>query len=120
MNVLIGSALKEGGTGRLASNRVERVHDLRPLLRAQNAHPFQRPCERLRSPNIRIDQPPVEVQRSGEALEDLGRPRLEAPAPEFHFRSPAPGPWPPAPAASARTFIGSPIRLMKPSASFWS
>ena len=50
-------------------------------------------------------------ERAGEALEDLRRPAFRTVRPRASFTCAA---------ASARTFIGSPIRLMKPSASFWS
>ncbi len=95
---------------------VERRDDLRALFRRQDADAFERPRERLRAANIGIDQPPVEIQRPGESLEDFRRPRFKPPAPQLHDLAPEDF----AAASPARTLIGSPIRLMKPSASFWS
>ena len=63
---------------------VERRYDLRPLLRRENADPFQRPRECLRAPNVAIDETPVKVQRVAEALEDFAGAAFKTPAPEFH------------------------------------
>ena len=77
----------------------------------QDAHALQRARKRLRALDIGVDQSPVEMQRPGEALEDFRRPssnaRPRASSPLFLQRRRA-------------TWIGSPIRLMNPSASFWS
>ena len=70
---------------------------------------FQSARECLGAANVGVDQPPVEVQRAGKSLEHFRRTGLESATPQFHrFFNPA------------LTFIGSPIRLIKPSASFWS
>ena len=111
MNVLIRRACVERRIGGIAADSIERVDDPPALLGAEDADPFQRAREGLRAPDVRVDQTPVEIERAGEALEDFGRAGFEAAASEFHFDSRAP-------AASARTFMGRPIRLIKPSASF--
>ena len=64
---------------------VEGRDDLRALVRGQNAGPFQRPREGLRAADIGIDQPPVEMQRAGKALEDFRRSGFKPSAPEFHL-----------------------------------
>ena len=90
-------------------DRVERGDDLLALAGGQNADRVQ---ERARTPASRgfgKDQPPVEMERSREPLEDLRGPVSKRPPQSFmalHFLS------------KACTLMGSPIRLMKPSASF--
>src|ERR1039458_7792698 len=70
---------------RLGLNCVERCDDLRPLLRTQDADALQSPRECLRTPDIGVDQPAVEFQRSAETLEHLARPGFKPPTPELHF-----------------------------------
>ena len=82
--------------------------------------------ERLRAADIGVDQAPVEMERAGEALENLRGPALEAPAPELHAcaaglpRCQRSCSDPPSRFERRPHLIGRPIRLMKPSASFWS
>src|SRR5579862_4980459 len=112
MNVFVGCARVELGCFRGTTEFVESRHQLRPLRRRQDPDAFERPRESLRALNIRVNQPPVEIERSGEALENFRRPFLESPAPEFHFRLALRF------FSNARTCMGSPIRLMNPRASF--
>src|ERR1700722_7416850 len=111
MDVFIAGAIEERRSGRcrFSADFVERLYDGRAFLRRQDADLFQRPCKGLRAAQIGVEQAPVEVERSGESLEDVRRPIGEAPAPQLHLDFPA---------SAARTLIGRPIRLMKPSASF--
>ncbi len=110
MDVFIGGAIEERGAGRaLSADFVERRHDGRALLRREDADAFQRPREGLRAANIGVEQAPVEMERPGESLEDVRRAVREASAPQLHLAFPA---------RAARTLIGRPMRLMKPSASF--
>ena len=112
MDVLVGSALVKRRLRCLRADGIEGGDDPRALVGGEDADPLQRPREGLRAANIGIDQPPVEIERTGKTLEDFRRPGLKPPAPELHAHF--------AFLASARTFIGRPVRLMKPSASFWS
>ena len=66
------------------------------LVGGQDAHALQRPRERLRAADIGIDQPPVEMQRSGEALEDFRRSASNRPPQSFIARLLLPS-APPAP-----------------------
>ena len=111
VNVLVRGAFVEPRRGGFFAYLVERGNDGLALRGGQDAHPLQRPREGLRTPYIGVDQAPVEVQRSRKAFEDLGRPGFKSAAPELHLDCAA---------LAARTLIGRPIRLMKPSASFWS
>ena len=88
-----------------------RGYQLLAFIGRQDAYVLQRSSERLRSAAIGVEKLFIEMQRTGEALENFGRAGGEATAPQFHFFAAA--------AACARTLIGSPIKLMKPSASFW-
>src|SRR5579862_452126 len=120
MNVFVGCARVELGCFRGTTEFVESRHQLRPLRRRQDPDAFERPRESLRALNIRVNQPPVEIERSGEALENFRRPFLESPAPEFHFRLAFLALFLWEFFKSARTCIGNPIRLINPRASFWS
>ena len=107
--VLIGGAFIEGGGARVHADLLEGIHNLRPLFRRQDADALQGAREGLRAADIALDQPAIEVQGVAEALEHLARSAFKPPAPELHF---------PLPPSAARTLMGSPMRLMKPSASF--
>ncbi len=87
MNVLILGIFEEMGRLRLSPDGIEGSDDLRALGFGQDARTRKRTREGLGAAHVRIEKPPVEVERVREALEDLRRPRLEAPAPEFHLRS---------------------------------
>ena len=64
---------------------VESLHDFRAFRPSQNSRPRERTCEGLGASHVRIEQPPVEVERVREPLEDFRGPGLEASAPELHF-----------------------------------
>src|SRR5579863_2313858 len=85
VDVFVGGALKEPGLLRFSADLLESVHQTGTLLRSQDADALQRAGEGLRAPAISVQQPPVEVQRAGEALKDLGRSAFESPAPKLHF-----------------------------------
>src|SRR5437764_1252668 len=106
------------GRSGFGANRVECVDDLRALVRGQNPDPFERARERLRSADIALDQPAVEVQRVTESLEDFAGPGLEPSAPELHMV--LAGLEACVTFSAARTLIGRPIKLINPNASFWS
>ena len=97
------------GVDRLLANFVEGGDNLCALFPGQDADALQRARERLRATDIGVHEPPVEIERPRETLEDLGRSRFKTPAPEFHLGLPA---------MAARTLMGRPTRLMKPRASF--
>ena len=115
VDVLVVSAVEDV---RVPPDLLERLDDALALGGGENAHPFERARERLRAGDVGIEQPPVEMERTGEALENLRGSALETPAPEFQgvllgFAGRHA-------VLAALTRMGSPIRLMKPSASFWS
>ncbi len=92
VDVFIAGALVKRRLRRLRADLIERGDDPRAFLRGEDADPLERPREGLRAANIGIDQPPVEIERAGKALEDFRRPGLEPPAPELHaLTSPS---WP--------------------------
>jgi hypothetical protein len=97
---------------RLRADLLEGCDDARAFLGAEDPDPLQRPREGLRAANIRVEQAAVEMERTREALEHFRGPRFEPAAPELHADCLA--------ASAARTLMGRPMRLMKPSASFWS
>src|SRR5271154_4148465 len=86
MDVFIRSAFKECWLPRLGPNLFESVNQRGAFFRGQNPHLLKRPRESLRSPAIAIEQPLIEIERSGKPLEDLRRSSLESPAPKFHDR----------------------------------
>src|ERR1035438_6743157 len=96
---------------------IESRHQRRPLRRSQDPHAFERPRKRLRTSNVHMHQPPIEVKRSGKALEYFRRPFFESPSPELHFFLAFLPFFTWVFLSEARTCIGSPIRLMKPLAS---
>ena len=110
VDVLVGGALVKRRGGRIGADLLEGADNRRALFGGEDADLFERAGEGLRAAYIGIDQPPVEIERAGEALEDLRWSGFETSAPELHLAF----------AARARTLMGSPMRLMKPSASFWS
>jgi len=115
VDVFVRSARVELRIGRFFEDALEGLHDLRALAGRQDADPFERAREGLGAADIGLDQPPVEIERSRKSLENFRRSGFETSAPKLHF----------VPAAleassAARTLIGSPIRLIKPKASFWS
>ena len=118
VDIFVGCPGEELRLASLVADRVESGYELRPFRRRQDADAFERPRERLRAADVRVDQPPVEVERTGKPLEDFRGTFLEPAAPELHtdffldFLL--------AFITAARTWIGSPIRLMNPRASFWS
>src|ERR1035437_3187941 len=105
VDVFIGGV----GVDRFLADLVEGGCYPRALFGGQNADALQRARERLRATDIGVHEPPVEIERPRETLEDLGRSRFKTPAPQFHLSLPA---------RAARTLMGRPIRLMKPRASF--
>src|SRR5689334_6302249 len=107
MHILVGRALEELRRAGVLAKLVEGRDQLFTLRGGQDSDTLQRVRVGLRSADIDVHQPLVEVQRFGKALEGLGRACFESAAPEFHCL-----------AASALTFIGRPMRLMKPWASF--
>ena len=108
---------KNAGVRELRADRVERVDDLRALGSGQNADAFERAREGLRAANVGIGQAgdrsaamPEKRSKTSEGL------RSKRAAPELHTRLLARLSL----RVEARTWIGRPIRLMKPRASFWS
>ena len=87
VDVFIGGAVEELGLGGFLAYLVESFDDAGALGGGENAGLFQRACEGLRAAYIRADQAPVEIQRSGEAFEDLRRARFKPAAPELHAAS---------------------------------
>ena len=85
VDVFIGGAFVEGRRGGLGANGIEGRDDLRALLGGQNADAFERAREGLRAADIGVDQPPVEIERAREALEDLRRSCFEIARPRASF-----------------------------------
>ncbi len=114
VNVFVGSFFVERWVLRIFRDCVECGDQLVPFFSRQDADAFERSRERLRAADVGSEQPAIEMERSGEALEDLRGTLSKAASPELHtdffadFLS------------DARTWIGRPIRLMKPRASRWS
>ena len=111
MNVFVRRALEKAAL--CASSRIARMR--RPARARSSAvrmpTPFQRARESLRAANIGIQQPAIEMQRSGERSKTSEGPsRSGRPRASFGLRFAAFS-------SSARTWIGRPIRLMKPRAS---
>ncbi len=74
MNVLVARALVERRLRRLRADGIEGGNDPRALFGVEDADPLQRAREGLRAANIGVDQPPVEIERAGKALEDFRGP----------------------------------------------
>jgi len=115
VDVFIGRAFGKNGRGGFGANRIERVDDLRALIAVRiptRSSARANACDR----DIALDQPPVEVQRVTESLEDFTGSGLESP-PRASYglagREPA--------LRSARANLDRrPIKLINPNASFWS
>ncbi len=113
VNILVGRPVEKPRLGRLGENTVEGLVNAAALGGAQNPDALQRRGERLRADDVGLEQPAVEIERTREALEQLGRPFFKTASPQLHdFFAPE--------TTAARTLIGRPTRLMKPAASFWS
>src|SRR4029077_1181921 len=108
----VAGAIEERGLARFGTDLFKRVDQSRAFIRGQDPNLLQCAREGLGAPAIGIDQPLIEVERAGESLEYLRWPALKSATPKLHFPCLA------ACAACARTRIGNPIKLMKPSASF--
>src|SRR5256885_5706884 len=84
VDIFVVGAIEEYRAVRLRQNLLERFDDARALVGRQNVDALECPRERLRAANVDFEQPLVEMEGTGEALEDLRRSGLEAPSPELH------------------------------------
>ena len=84
MHIFVGCPREELRLASLVANRVKSGYEFSSLRSREDAYPFKCPRERLRAANVRVDQSPVEVERTGEPLEDFRGTFLKPAAPEFH------------------------------------
>src|SRR5579862_6701987 len=115
MNVFIARVLEKLRRPGFFAQTLERRDNFTGFGGGQNPHTLQRPGKRLRATNVDVHQPPIEMEGTRKPLENLGWPFLESAAPQLHtdFLAVLPAAF----STAARTWIGSPIRLMNPRAS---
>src|ERR1700728_1779124 len=111
MDIFIHCGLEIIGVVRFPRDLIEGRQQLPAFHAGHNSGSRQSPRKRLRSFYINEHELAVEMERTGELLEDLRGPALESAAPKLHEEDCR---------SEARTLIGRPIKLMKPNASFWS
>src|SRR5438105_1078861 len=70
VDVLVRRAVVEAGRRRLRADPVQSCDDPLALVRIKDTGALDRPRICLRAADVRVQQPPVEIQRSREPFED--------------------------------------------------
>src|SRR5713101_516021 len=117
MNVFVAGSREEIWSARFGAHLFKRLDDGAALIGRQDPDAFQGAREGLGAADVGVNQAAVEMKRARESFEDLRRPGFKPSAPELHGFLAAFEAAFCAACKPARTLIGSPIRLMKPSAS---
>jgi len=87
VNVFVGRAGEKIGLfPGLDANLFKGPLQFRPLAFRENARALQRPRKGHGTAAIDVNQLPIKMQRTGKALENLGRPAFEPSAPQLHLQ----------------------------------
>ena len=84
VNVLVSGVVEETGLGGLGGDGAEGGGEGGALFEGQDPDAFEGARPGLGAEDVGVEEPAVEVERAGEALEDLGGRGFESSSPEFH------------------------------------